>query len=53
MGFELGAIHAADASRTQAIENDLDGRDPDWLHNAAEAASARVVADYEAWCAIA
>jgi hypothetical protein len=51
MGFELGALHAADARGAQAIKNELDGGGPDWLDNAAEAASQQVMADYQTWCA--
>jgi Uncharacterized protein conserved in bacteria (DUF2252) len=48
MGFDIGAIHAADR-RHAAVRGDLAGRDQDWLHKAAKAAAASIKADYKEW----
>jgi hypothetical protein len=48
MGFDLGAIHAADP-RGSRIPDDLGRRSPDWLRTAAKAAAAAVRADYSEW----
>jgi hypothetical protein len=50
MGFDLGAIHAAEAHQTKEIKRNLNRRDPSWLHAAAKAAAAWVNADYDEWC---
>jgi hypothetical protein len=50
MGFDVGAMHATEASQAAAITQDLDTRDPSWLHTAAATAVHRVKQDYEGWC---
>jgi hypothetical protein len=49
MGFDLGAIHAADADAGAAISRDVRGRASDWLHKAAKTGAAAVQADFEEW----
>jgi Uncharacterized protein conserved in bacteria (DUF2252) len=51
MGFDLGAIHAASASKSAAVLRDLDSRPADWLRQATKAAAAAVEKDFEAWTA--
>jgi Uncharacterized protein conserved in bacteria (DUF2252) len=53
MGFDLGAVHAADPHQVKDITRSLDRRDPSWLHAAAKAAAEWVHDDYEAWCKVA
>jgi Uncharacterized protein conserved in bacteria (DUF2252) len=48
MGFDLGAIHAADR-RHKAVHDDLRRRSPDWLRKAAKRAAAAVEADFAEW----
>jgi hypothetical protein len=48
MGFDLGAIHAAD-HRAEAVKLHLDGLTNGWLYAAAEAAAADVECDFENW----
>ena len=48
MGFDLGAVHAADKN-ARRIEPDLQSRNPDWLHDAAQAAEEAVNNDYREW----
>jgi len=48
MGFDLGAIHAADA-RCDSVRTDLAHRGKDWLAAATKAARMAVQADYEDW----
>ena len=48
MGFDLGAIHAAD-SRARAVKRDLERRPRSWLYKAARAARKSVEADYAEW----
>jgi hypothetical protein len=48
MGFDLGAVHAADRGR-KAVRSDLRHRSPKWLRKAAKQAAAAVEADYEEW----
>jgi hypothetical protein len=48
MGFDLGAIHAADGQVT-AIVRHLRKQSKDWLYAAAEAAAADVEKDFEGW----
>jgi len=52
MGFDLGAIHAADPKARDQILHDLDKarRGDDWLYDAARDAAAAVEADYREWC---
>jgi hypothetical protein len=52
MGFDLGAIHAADPKARDQILHDLDKtrRGDDWLYDAARDAAAAVEADYGEWC---
>ena len=52
MGFDLGAIHAADPKSRDQILHDLDKarRGDDWLYDAARDAAAAVEADYSEWC---
>ncbi|MEA2861527.1 MAG: hypothetical protein QOC72_3566 [Methylobacteriaceae bacterium] len=49
MGFDVGAIHAADPNAA-AIEPDLTQQDPDWLYDSAKIAAAAVERDYQEWC---
>jgi hypothetical protein len=49
MGFDLGAIHAADKSRAVRILRDLDSRPADWLRESTKAAVVAVTKDFEAW----
>jgi hypothetical protein len=49
MGFDLGAIHAASASRHAAVLQDLDSRPADWLRQATKVAAAAVEKDFDAW----
>jgi hypothetical protein len=48
MGFDLGAIHAAD-QHSGAITPHLARLADDWLHAAAQIASADVENDFQAW----
>jgi hypothetical protein len=48
MGFDLGAIHAADRRRDKA-HKDLRQRSGDWLHDAATAAMQMVNEDFAKW----
>jgi Uncharacterized protein conserved in bacteria (DUF2252) len=48
MGFDLGAIHAADP-RAKAVARDLKRRPRNWLLKAAKAARKAVEADYAEW----
>jgi hypothetical protein len=48
MGFDLGAIHAAD-HRAEAVKLHLDGLTDGWLYAAAETAAADVECDFETW----
>lgn len=48
MGFDLGAIHAAD-HRAALIRADVGNRSPEWLHEAAKHAAIAVQADYSEW----
>jgi hypothetical protein len=48
MGFDLGAIHAADQNAT-GIEADLSRRPDDWLFKAAKTATADVEEDFGKW----
>jgi hypothetical protein len=49
MGFDLGAIHAADALRASAVKNDLAKRRAGWLYAMAKVAALAVEQDYERW----
>jgi hypothetical protein len=49
MGFDLGAIHAADSDAKAAIIADLQAKPDDWLHQAAKTAAADVEQDYQGW----
>ena len=49
MGFDLGAIHAADSDAKAAIAADMQARPDDWLHQAAKTAAADVEQDYNEW----
>ena len=49
MGFDLGAIHAADKSRAARVLRDLDSRPADWLRESTKAAVVAVTKDFEAW----
>ena len=51
MGFDLGAIHAADDRGRHAIRRDLDKsrRSDDWLYEAARDVADAVHADYDEW----
>jgi hypothetical protein len=48
MGFDLGAIHAADP-RADQVRNDLKRRPVDWLHKAGKIAATWVEDDFRAW----
>jgi hypothetical protein len=48
MGFDLGAIHAADRRRDK-VHKDLRQRAGDWLHEAATAAMRTVREDFVKW----
>ena len=48
MGFDLGAIHAADRRRDK-VHKDLRQRSGDWLHDAATAAMRTVKEDFAKW----
>ncbi len=48
MGFDLGAIHAADRRRDK-VHKDLRQRSGDWLHDAATAAMQTVREDFAKW----
>lgn len=50
MGFDVGAMHATEVSQAAAITQDLDTRNPSWLHIAAVTAVHWVKEDYESWC---
>ena len=52
MGFDLGAIHAANPQARTTILRDLDKarRGDDWLYDAARDAAEAVEADYREWC---
>lgn len=49
MGAEIGSIHAATSETRASIIEDLDRRQPDWLHKAAKALSAAVETDFAEW----
>ncbi len=49
MGFDLGAIHAAEPGQPQTIAHDLEKRGSDWLCDAAQAAAQWVRDDFDAW----
>jgi hypothetical protein len=49
MGFDLAAIHAADADAAAAIARDFRGRAGKWLRNAAKTAAAAVEEDFNEW----
>ncbi len=49
MGFDLGAIHAAEPDVSERIRRDLDGRQDEWLHTAAKAAVTAVEQDFAEW----
>lgn len=53
MSFDVGAIHAASASKRAAVLRDLDSRPADWLRQAVKAAAAAVERDFETWGAAA
>ena len=48
MGFELGAIHAADTNSPAAKEHFV-SRPPGWLHESAKTAAAALDRDYQKW----
>jgi uncharacterized protein DUF2252 len=48
MGFDLGALHAADR-RASAIEHHLARLPDDWLHDAAKTAAVDVIQDFCEW----
>jgi hypothetical protein len=48
MGFDIGAIHAADP-RAAAVRADLERRPDGWLHRAAKTAAAWVEGDFQEW----
>jgi hypothetical protein len=48
MGFDLGAIHAADGP-VEAISADLARRPADWLHSSARTAATAVEKDFDEW----
>jgi hypothetical protein len=51
MGFDLGAIHAADRRRDKVREHlHRQQHSGDWLHDAAMAAKQAVEKDYAGWC---
>ena len=49
MGFDLGAIHAAQRQAAEQIVSDLDVRPSDWLYDAAKKAAAAVKQDFAEW----
>ncbi len=49
MGFDLGAIHAAQPSRIKAIKGDLNKRPPNWLEVASDMAATNVKDEYKSW----
>ena len=49
MGFDLGAIHAADKSKAARVLRDLDSRPADWLRESTKATVIAVTKDFEAW----
>ena len=51
MGFDIGAIHAADGVIAQTIKKDLARRGGDWLRKAVKTISVAVATDYDVWCA--
>lgn len=51
MGFDLGAIHAAQEATLVRIEGDLTARPADWLHAAAKTAARAVENDFAEWTA--
>jgi hypothetical protein len=51
MGADLVAIHGARAADAKRIEEDLDDRPPDWLHESAKRAACAVVDDYKEYTA--
>lgn len=48
MGFDLGAIHAADAN-AEAVGSDLERRQTSWLYDSAKTAAAAVERDHREW----
>jgi hypothetical protein len=50
MGFDVGTMHATEVSQAAAITQNLDTRDPSWLHVAAVTAAHWVKDDYQSWC---
>jgi hypothetical protein len=49
MGFDLGAVHAADKTAARKIRAHLDASPPDWLRDQAKSAATEVAADFRAW----
>ena len=49
MGSEIGSIHASTSQLKQAVLDDLEGKDPDWLYEAAKATVSAVEADFAEW----
>ena len=49
MGFDLGAIHAADKTTARKIRAHRDASPPDWLRDQAKSAATEVAADFRAW----
>ncbi len=49
MGFDLGAIHAADRTAAHRIGTHLDALPTDWLRDHARNAATEVAADFRAW----
>ncbi len=49
MGFDVGAIHAANKGAAAAIRADLARRPAGWLSKAARAAAAAVAEDFQEW----
>jgi uncharacterized protein (DUF2252 family) len=49
MGSEIGSIHASTSQLKQAVLDDLEGKDPDWLYEAAKATASAVEADFAEW----
>jgi hypothetical protein len=49
MGADLAAIHLAGNVSADDIRSDLDGRKPEWLHNAAKTVEEFVTSDFVRW----
>ena len=49
MGFETANIHLGSKEAIKAVRRDLGKREPDWLHEAAQAMTKVVLKDWEEW----